>query len=300
MKIGAWKYIFAALILGVVAVLLGVSNSPDKNLHLIACDVGQGDGTLITYESTQVLIDGGPDSKILDCLGKHIPYWDRKIEVVILSHPQLDHYGGLIEVVRRYEVENFVANALDSKADAYQELKREIADRGIKVINPTQNTAIRYGSLYIDIVYPSDSFLLQNSSVASEAQGSDVLGSYTSNRDPNEFSVVAILTFGEFDALFMGDITPEIIPEVIAGGELKDVDFIKVPHHGSKNGLTRELLNATAPEAAVISVGKNNRFGHPHEQVLTMLTDAGVEILRTDELGDVEIITDGISWEAKP
>ena len=300
MKIGAWKYVFAALILGVTAILLGISSSPDKNLHLIACDVGQGDGTLITYESTQILIDGGPDSKILECLGKHMGYLDRKIEVVILTHPQLDHYGGLIEVVRRYEIENFVANALDSSADAYRELKREISDRGIKVINPTESTAIRYGSLYIDIVHPSQSFLLQNSDFAQTTTNANVLGSFTSKVDPNEFSIVAILSFGEFEALFTGDLTPDVIPEVIAGGELKDVDFIKVPHHGSKNGLTKELLNATTPEAAVISVGKNNRFGHPHEQVLTLLKDAGVEILRTDEQGDVEIVTDGKDWWSNP
>ena len=286
--------------LGVAAILLGVPSSPDKNLHIIACDVGQGDAILITYESAQVLIDGGPDSKILDCLGKYLPFWDRKIEVVILTHPQLDHYGGLIEVARRYEIENFVANALDSSADAYQELKREISDRGIMVTNPTQSTAIRYGSLYIDIVHPSQSFLLQNSKFTQTTNNTDVLGSFTSNIDPNEFSIVAILSFGEFDALFTGDLTPDVIPEVIAGGELKDVDFIKVPHHGSKNGLTQELIEATTPEAAVISVGKNNRFGHPHEQVLTLLKDFGVETLRTDEQGDIEIVTDGGNWWSNP
>ena len=300
MKQGAWKYIFGVLVLGVAAILLGVPSSPDKNLHIIACDVGQGDAILITYESAQVLIDGGPDSKILDCLGKYLPFWDRKIEVVILTHPQLDHYGGLIEVARRYEIENFVANALDSSADAYQELKREISDRGIRVTNPTQSTALRYGSLYIDIVHPSQSFLLQNSKSTQTTNNTDVLGSFTSNIDPNEFSIVAILSFGEFDALFTGDLTPDVIPEVIAGGELKDVDFIKVPHHGSKNGLTQELIEATTPEAAVISVGKNNRFGHPHEQVLTLLKDFGVETLRTDEQGDIEIVTDGGNWWSNP
>jgi len=300
MKQGAWKYIFGVLVLGIAAILLGIPSSPDKNLHIIACDVGQGDAILITYESTQVLIDGGPDSKVLDCLGKYLPFWDRKIEVVILTHPQLDHYGGLIEVARRYEIENFVANALDSSADAYQELKREISDRGIMVTNPTQSTAIRYGSLYIDIVHPSQSFLLQNSKSTQTTNNTDVLGSFTSNIDPNEFSIVAILSFGEFDALFTGDLTPDVIPEVIAGGELKDVDFIKVPHHGSKNGLTQELIEATTPEAAVISVGKNNRFGHPHEQVLTLLKDFGVETLRTDEQGDIEIVTDGGNWWSNP
>src|SRR3989344_4638725 len=200
MKVGVWKYIFAALILGIVAVFLGGLGSSDKNLHLIACDVGQGDGILIYYQSTQILIDGGPDSKILDCLGKYVPFWDRHIEAVILTHPQLDHYGGLIEVVRSYEVENFVASTLESETEAYQELKREIFKRGIKVTNPKETTAIRYGSLYIDIVHPTESFLRQYSSFAEKSNLSDVLGSYTSSKDPNEFSVVALLSFGEFDA----------------------------------------------------------------------------------------------------
>jgi competence protein ComEC len=287
----AWKYIFSAIILGIAALLLGLSSLPDNNLHLIACDVGQGDGILITHKSTQILIDAGPDSKILDCLGRFIPFWDRKIEAVVLTHPQLDHYGGLIEVVRRYEIENFLASGLESNADAYQVLKQEI--KGTQITNPNQNTAIRYGMLDIDIVHPSDSFLLENSSFAEAETESNVLGSYTSNYDPNQFSVVMILSFGEFDALLTGDITPEVIPEIIAGGELKDIDYLKVPHHGSKNGLTRELLEATIPELAVISVGRNNRFGHPHSEILTLLTEFGVEILRTDEMGDIELVTDG-------
>jgi competence protein ComEC len=229
-------------------------------------------------------------------LGKYVPFWDREIEAIILSHPQLDHYGGLIDVVRSYKIDNFLASALDSEAEAYQELKKEVEARGIKVANPNEYTVVRYGDLYIDIVYPSQGFLARNSVFTDVASRDKVLGSYTSRKDPNEYSTVAILSFGDFDALLTGDIVPDVIPEVIAGGQLKDVEYLKVPHHGSKNGLTPELLNAVRPELAVISVGENNRFGHPHSEVLKLLEESGVEILRTDELGSIEILTDGNSW----
>jgi competence protein ComEC len=297
MKTGPWKYLFALIVLGSLAIFLGLSQSSDANLHVIACDVGQGDALLLTYESTQVLIDGGPDAKVLDCLGRHVPFWDRTIEVVILTHPQLDHYGGLIEVVRRYEVENFIANSLDSKADAYEELKKEISQRGINVVNPTENTIINYSLLHLDIVHPSEEFLTKNSSNLTDISQTNVLGASTSSLDPNEFSIVARLSFGNFDALFTGDIIPKTIEEILKKEVLKDVDYIKVPHHGSKNGLTLDLLEATNPEVAVISVGKNNRFGHPHLEVISLLESRGVEIFRTDEMGDIEVSTDGKVWE---
>ncbi len=293
MKLGVWKYIFTGLILAAIAVGLGISQSSDQKLHIIACDVGQGDATLITFESTQILIDGGPDLKILDCLGKYIPYWDRTIEAVILTHPQLDHYGGLIEVVGRYEVENLIANSLDSDADAYGQLKKEIMEKGIKVTNPNQDTLVRYGALYLDIVHPSREFIAQNSTFLESTSSDRVLGSYTTRADPNVFSIVAILSFGDFDGLFTGDITPEAIEEIIKSGQLKDVDFIKIPHHGSKNGLTSSLLEVTSPEISVISAGRNNRYGHPHQETLGLLRERNIQILRTDEVGDIEIVTDG-------
>jgi competence protein ComEC len=299
MKLGAWKFVFLSLILAASAIWIGVSKTPDDKLHIIACDVGQGDGILITYQATQILIDGGPDSKILDCLGKYMPFWDKTIEAVILTHPQLDHYGGLIDVVRRYSVENFVANALDSDAKAYLELKREVAERAIKVTNPNENTEIRYGLLYLDIVHPSQKFLTDNSSFNGTGTKGNILGSYTSTVDPNEFSVVAILSFGDFDAVFTGDLIPDAAREVLVEGGLRDVEYIKVPHHGSKNGLTLELLEAVSPEIAAISSGRNNRYGHPHQEILKMLEDEGIRTLRTDESGDIEIITDGKAWQTR-
>lgn len=291
-----WKYISGVFGLALITVLLTTVFAPDNKLHLIACDVGQGDAILAVYKTNQILIDGGPDKKILDCLGKYMPFWDKKIEVVILTHPQQDHYGGLIEIFRSYEVETFVANAVDSGTSGYSVLKNLVEGSGARVVNPDGETAIRLGLLYLDILHPSGQYIL------SEVEGSDngVLGAFTTKWDLNEFSIVAVLSLGEFDALLTGDIGPDISDQIakeLVVSSSRTIEYIKVPHHGSKNGLTRKLLEASMPEVAIISAGKNNRYGHPHEEILKMLNDKGIKIFRTDERGDVEVITDGESWQ---
>ena len=290
----AYKYILGlfALVLGLIGLSLGYA--PDGQLHLIACDVGQGDGILAIYKDTQVLIDGGPDERILECLSEHVPFWDRRLELVILTHPQLDHYGGLIEVFRRYSVDTFLANGLDSGASSYQALKNAVGGSGARVVTPKEGMVLGVGMIYLDILSPSQSLLTQE---ASDSRA-NILGAFSSKKDPNDFSVVAILRLGEFDALLTGDIGPSEIPEILARGKIRDVEYIKVPHHGSKNGLTHELLDASSPEIGVISVGKNS-YGHPNEETLKMLREKGVRTLRTDEDGDIEIITDGNKWWVK-
>jgi len=287
-----WKYLLGFLALATATIFIAVFSGQDEKLHLIACDVGQGDAILAIYKNNQVLIDGGPDKKVLDCLSRHMSYWDKKIEVVMLTHPQQDHYGGLIDVFKSYEVETFVGNAVDSSSQGYQVLKNLVERSGARVINPNEETTIRLGLIYLDIVSPLKGLLAAETTQNS----SDVLGAFTTNRDLNDFSIVAILSLGDFDALLTGDVGPEIIPEIIAAGEIKDIEYIKVPHHGSKNGLTQELLDASMPEVAVISVGKNNSYGHPNEEILKMLSDKNIKIERTDEMGDIEIITDRESW----
>ena len=290
-----WKYIFGIIGLSFLALVLAGSSASDDKLHLITCDVGQGDAILAVYKGNQILIDGGPDRRVLDCLAKYMPFWDKKIELVILTHPQDDHYGGLVEVFRSYEVDTFVANQVDSSTAGYRVLKNLVEASGVRVVNPTNNTSFRLGLLYLDIVHPSSALADDNKAKT----GKGVLGAFTSSKNLNDYSVVAILSLGEFDALLTGDIGPNLIPEILARGEIKDVEYIKVPHHGSKNGLTQELLERSKPEVAVISVGRNNRYGHPHEEVLKMLNDENIKTLRTDELGDVEIETDGDTYSIK-
>jgi len=248
---------------------------PDKKLHIIACDVGQGDAILATYGNLQILTDGGPDNKVLECLSKYMPFWDREVELVILTHPQADHFTGLIEVFRRYKVDTFLVSKLNSSARSYEVLEKAVGSNQSRVVNPKEGMVIRLGLIQIEILHPSESILEQKS------------------LDLNDYSTVYNLKFGDFEALFTGDIGPKIIEEILAKNSIELVDYIKIPHHGSRNGTALELLKASMPKLAVISVGKDNSYGHPHQEVLKMLKDLGIQIKRTDEMGDVEIETDG-------
>lgn len=278
------RYVFGFLILATVVVWTAAFAYPDRNLHLVACDVGQGDAILASYGNVQILTDGGPDRRVLDCLSKHIPFWDREIELIVLTHPQKDHYEGLIDVFKRYKVDNFIANRLEASSPDYQVLKREVGGQGTRVTNPTGGTVVRFGLMHLDIFWPSKNFLDSELS---------------SKRDPNDFSIQSILSLGDFDVLLTGDIGHNMADEVLAQFALsgsRRVEYIKIPHHGSKYGMTPDYLGVIEPKVAVISSGKNNRYGHPHEETLKILREKDIKILRTDEKGDIEVITDGKKW----
>lgn len=297
-----WKYILGFLTLAAALVWLALFTLPDSNLHLIACDVGQGDAILATYKNTQILMDGGPDNSVLDCLARHMPFWDREIELVAMSHPQKDHYQGLIEVVRRYQVDSFLTSGLDSGNDGFQVLKKEVGSRGIRVVPSSAGSTIRLGLISLDILHPSEQFVAVEATKLLSKQVTNPLALYSSEKDPNFFSIVAILRFGEFDALLTGDIDPVISNQLSVNPLVGRVEYLKVPHHGSKNGLTQDLLEIIRPQVAVISAGKNNSYGHPHKEILDLLSNqvtsstVGRKLLRTDLEGDVEIVTDGKRW----
>lgn len=291
-----WKYLTGFLALITVLVWLVILSIPEKKLTLVACDVGQGDAILVTHGTTQVLFDGGPNNRVLTCLSKYMPFWDRTIEVVVLSHPQRDHYTGLIEVVKRYNVDRFVTSGLDASSPDYQVLSSLVRGGGTEVVTSANGIGLGDSAIYLDIVHPSQEYIASKNVVKEDDRS--VLGTFTSNDNPNDYSVVVHLKYKNFDALLTGDIGPKVIEEIIKTGDIGDVEYIKVPHHGSKNGMTNELLQASTPEFAVISVGKN-QWGHPHKEILDMLSSKNIQIFRTDESGDVVLISDGNTWEVK-
>lgn len=291
-----FKLIVVLAILCAITVWLAVfSYQPGDNLTMVVCDVGQGDAILIIHGGNQILIDGGPGNSVLACLGRHMPFWDRNIETIVLTHPEKDHFGGLIEVVKRYKVEKFVSTSLNNSSLDYQVLKDLVGGSGVSVMSATAGMVMGDSKLYIDIVHPEQAYLASGVTITNSTEGK-VLGSTTTNKNLNDFSIVTQLRFGEFDALLTGDIGPKVIDEIINQGNLEDVDIIKVPHHGSKNGLTKELLDITKPEVALISVGKN-QWGHPHAEVLELLRNADIEFYSTIDYGDIVIETDGSSYK---
>ena len=270
-----WKHIYSFLLLIFLLMAVAIGQLPDGNLHVIACDVGQGDAILITYKNTQILTDGGPDTSVLNCLGRHIPFWDRDIELIVSTHPDSDHATGLIDVIERYNVDSILKNPIDPGTDVYRLLENAVGGRGVRVITPEESMLLRLDLIHLDILSRYD----------------------PTNTDTNFNSIVYRLEFGDFSGLFMGDIPPKVADEL--AGRVEKVNYIKIPHHGSKNGMTPNLLKVLMPKVAVISVGAKNMWGFPAVEILQMLKDNNVQVLRTDLLGDVEVITDGqkIWWK---
>lgn len=270
-----WKYIFISLSLILCLLTISAFNLPNEKLHLIACDVGQGDATLIVYGNFQILIDGGPNIKVLDCLGKHIPFWDREIEAVILTHPDSDHYFGLIEVLQRYKVDNYLYNGLSASTESYEVLEKEVGGGSITTYIAKAGTKVWVGKMHLDIVAP---------------EGAD------STKESNDNSLIIDLNYADFEAILSGDAPKEILNTIQAKGSL---DYLKLSHHGSKTGTDLFTVTNFMPKLAIISVGRNN-YGHPNEEVLNYLKERKIKTLRTDEVGDIDVESDGKgSWITK-
>ncbi len=268
---------FFWLVLVLALVWAAVFQLPDKNLHLVFCDVGQGDAILISYRAHQILIDGGPNNQVLSCLGNNLPFWDRTIEMVVATHPDADHITGLIDVVKRYSVEQFVLNSVGKDSGVFREFRRVVEEEGVGVYFPEKGDQIKFGSLNLAVLWP----LTQEK----------VLGATMMEKEVNETSVVLQLSLGEFNVLLTGDISSPTEAQL----DLSDVEVLKVAHHGSKFSTSEEFLKKVQPELAVISVGKNS-FGHPTKEVLGRLEALGITFLRTDQEGEIEVVSNGRKW----
>lgn len=275
----------------------------DGRLHLTFCDVGQGDAAYLrTSDGQEVLVDGGPDDKVLDCLSSHRPFYDDKIEVLILTHPQVDHMAGLISVLQRYKVDYLVTENIFNSSAAFARFRQLVARKEIKLYNPKAGDRIRLGETEINFYWPSK--VLGEQTLWSKNFQSGDLQSFpqtsTSSEmvgDFNENSLVFDIRYKDFVVLQTGDAESQILEEAISSPLSAAV--LKVPHHGSKKALSQKILEFLRPKLAVISVGKNNHFGHPAELTLKILEDFQVKTLRTDKDGEIEIISDGLSWGIK-
>lgn len=302
-----WKFTLIFLCLSPLLVFVAAFSLTDNRLHLVFCDVGQGDAILIYKGSSQVLIDGGPDNRVLTCLSNHMPFWDRKIEVVALTNADADHYTGLIEVVRRYQTESFLSPGVWKQAEGVKTLTDELVQREVKPITAQAGVAVKIADLNFKSYWPTKEYLADvigrgiGQGIRNTGDKENVLGIFTSQEAINKYSLVLGLSYGNFDALLTGDIQPPAT-DLLA----KDVEnstsgweVLKVPHHGSKNGLTKELLKVVNPKLAVISVGAKNRYGHPSKETIGLLERWNVRILRTDQNGEIEITTDGKTWSTQ-
>ncbi len=299
------KYLALVFVAFIVIGVLFLFSDKQGKLQIYFCDVGQGDGIYIRLpDGSDMLVDGGPNKKILDCLGENMPFYDRKIDLVLLTHPQADHLNGLVDVIQRYNVGYFVATPVANQTQGYQKILELIKNKNIQTKNLYKGEKIEFAEASFETIWPEKQWLiskincLEKCPIIASNQGS-VLGIQT-NTNLNNFSIMGVVKYGDFDLLLTGDgdekIQDQMIKANITFPITGELEVLKVPHHGSKTGMSNKFLEVFKPSLAVISVGKNNRYNHPSSEIIDRLKANGAKILRTDEKGTVKIETDGKNW----
>jgi competence protein ComEC len=275
-------------ILGAAAVLLILAfffwrELPDGKLHVTFLDVGQGDAVFIqTPSGKQILIDGGPsETQVLAQLGRQMPFWDRTLDLVILTHPDSDHINGLVPVLERYQVATVIHRQIEMDSETYDYWLELVADEGASVYEGRAGLSLTLDEA--DTQRPGLEMLILHPGVEEWESA-------------NDNSVVTRLTYGQVSFLLTGDIEAEVEETLV--GARRDAPqlplqstVLKAAHHGSCSSTTQAFVDAVDPELVVISVGADNTFGHPCDEVLERLE--GLPTYRTDERGAVEIVSDG-------
>lgn len=242
-------------------------------------DVGQGDSAFIqTPEDHQILIDGGPDVSVLQKLSSLMPFWDKTIDLVILTHPESDHMQGLLDVLQRYKADYILWTGVKKSApeyDAWMNVLAKQKNMGVKIIIAEAGQEIKAGNVLMDTLYPLESM-----------EGKDM------KNTSNDTCVVLKLIFGKNSFLFTGDISSAAEKQLVGGNADLKSDVLKVAHHGSKYSTSDLFLSAVKPSTAIIEVGKNT-YGHPTPETMQRLDDIGAKTLRTDQKGDITVISNG-------
>lgn len=276
---------YALLILTALLLLINIFlfredwQNSHRELVFAMLDVGQGDALFIESPTgTQIMFDEGPTRKILGSLARVMPFYDRTIDAVIITNPDADHIGGFLDVLKNYKVDRVFESGALTDSKIYQNLKEEIRKQNIPNILAKRGMRLDIGGgAVIDILFP-------DRDVSSWAT--------------NEGSVVARLSYGDTSIMLAGDSTAKtekIILSENSSAHLRST-ILKVGHHGSRTSSSVPFVQAVAPVYALISDGKDNKYGHPHQDTLDTLSSFGAKIFRTDLLGSIIMKSDGESF----
>lgn len=272
-------YAFIVLILANALVWYAVFREDRQGILTVSfLDVGQGDSIFIDAPNgNQILLDGGPNKKVLSELSGVMPFYDREIDLLALSHSHVDHFTGFIDVLNRYLVSGFLSSGTKVKTPEYSAMRSYLdvtQPSGIKEIIAKRGMVVDLGDdVYLDVLLP--------------------VGDAT-NLEPHDGMMVTRLRYGNTAVLFTGDMEQGLENYLVSldGAKLKS-DILKVGHHGSKTSTYEALLGNVSPKYAVISVGKGNLYHHPNDETIKRLTDFGIPIIRTDESGTITFKSDG-------
>jgi competence protein ComEC len=273
--------LFLALNLFLLGLVLIEAKSP-KNLEVTFFDL-EGEAIFIkTPYNQKILIDGGLDKTIVNKLGETLPFWDRTIDLMILTHPHSDHVTGLIEVLRRYQVRKVFYTGIFYFEPNYLLWRKLLKEKNISTqIVRAGDSLILGKDLKLITLWPSEAYL--------EKKPENI----------NNTSIVNKLIYKNISFLFTGDLEWEGEEELLKGPFSKDLqaDILKIGHHGSISSSTEDFLKAVRPKWAIIVVKENDEIDHPSLRVLKRLERMKIKILRTDQRGDVKFFTENGSLE---
>ncbi len=290
LKLRFWIFV-ALFVTTACSAYIAVKEGRGEKLTVAFLDVGQGDAIFIeSPNGNQMLLDAGPGKSVLRELSKIMPFYDRSIDVLLATHPDADHIGGMPDVLEKYKVSLFLEPGVEGDTSLYKELELQIEKREsqgkIEKLEARRGMVVDLGSgAILEILFP-----------AIDPEGMET----------NTASIVARLVYGASEFLLTGD-SPSNIEDYLVSQNCTetncafglDADVLKAGHHGSKTSTSREFVSTVSPEYAIISAGKDNRYGHPHPEVLETLTTTGAKILRTDTSGRIIFESDGVNLEVR-
>lgn len=276
------RIVAASLALSVLGLVIVAANRPDGRVRVTVLDVGQGDAILVEGgRGGRLLVDGGPDpDKLLVALDARLPPWDRRIDLLILTHPHEDHVGGLALLLDRYRVGRTYEPGMVGPGPGYRAWQRALDRLRLRPGRLQTGDRFDLDEIRFRVLWPD----LDAVPVKPPDGGTGI----------NNVSIVLLGEVGRERFLLAGDIEEGIDPILVSRG-LPRVDLLKIAHHGSRTSSTGPFLDAVRPRVAVASAGKGNPYGHPTKATLDRVTARGADVLRTDRNGSVEVTFDGVS-----
>ncbi len=269
---GVTVVVFLASMFIAIPVTLHSATPPELQVYFL--DIGQGDSILIeTPEHVSILVDAGSDGRVVQQLGEVLPWWQRKIDYILWTHPDHDHYGGFQSVLQKYQIGQALWNGDEDSSRAFQSLLQEVRQRNIPLRKISQGDVFQWSSgTSLRIVWPPESYL---------------------SKDKNNRSITGLLSYGNEDYLLTGDLPQAEEAQMMGQYPSLTAEVLKVGHHGSKGSSGAGFLAALRPQYCIISVGKDNTYGHPNPEAIQRLKDAHCEIHTTADEGRVTVMTDG-------